>query len=186
MRASPRGARRGQALRGDRRRPRSARVVRRRRPALPGVDPPLPRRGVGERARCPRGDLVGDVGEHQHHARDARSAPGELDLRSPGAPRLGPRPGRDHLRPRRRDDEPRRRLALHRARPDARARRHDRAAAFHAARGGVGSGGLGRNAAFLLGVRVVPPDLPPQRRRFPARWSSCSSTACSRVRCSTR
>ena len=97
-----------------------------------------------------------------HSALDVRARP--VGLRAARLPRLGPRPGRDRLGARRRDDESRRHVALHRARPFARTRRPHRAPAVDPARRRVGECGLGRDAAVLRGVRVVPAHLPAGRR----------------------
>ena len=114
------------------------------------------------------------------------SAPRPIGVRAARLPRLGARPRRDRVRARRRHDEPRRHLAVHRARPLARTGRHDRAAAVDAARRRVGQRGLGRDAALLRRVRVVPAHVPPRASTVRRRSSSCCSTGCSRVRCSTR
>ena len=54
------------------------------------------------------------------------------------------------------------------------------------ARRRVGQRGLGRDAAVLRRVRVVPAHLPPRRRRLQGARVPACSTGCSRVRCSTR
>ena len=163
-RGNGRGRGRGCGRGRDRRR--VARRVLRRRSAVPRLGRLFPRGDVGERARRPRGDVVGDVGEHQRDPQFARRAARPIDVRAARLPRLGTRPGRDRLGPRRRDDEPRRHLAFHRARPLARARRPDRAPPVDPPGRRVGERGLGRDAALLRRVRVVPPHVPPRRRRL--------------------
>ena len=66
---------------------------------VPGLDRALARRGVGERPRRPRGDLVGDVGEHQHDApRARRRRPGASASRRHALLRVGEGPHRDRRR----------------------------------------------------------------------------------------
>ena len=155
---------------------------------VPGLDRVLARSRVGERPWRARGDLVGDVGGAQHDARASCRA------RARSCSRLGAATTSSAgckgppavSRPRRLDDEPRRRLALPRARPQPRTGRHDGAAAVGALRRRVGADGLDDDAALLLRVRGLPAHLPARGRRVVARSSSCCSTGCSRARCSTR
>ena len=76
-----------------------------------------------------------------HSALDVRPRP--VGVRAARVPRLGARPGRDRLGTRRRHDEPRRHVALHRARSFARARRPHRAPAVDPARRRVGDARVG-------------------------------------------
>ena len=142
----------------------------------------------GENARGAReAHLGGDVGVPQHDLPRAAAPGGGGPRVRPGAVLLlRPRAGRDARRLRRRDDEPRRRLALPRARPQPRAGRHDRPAAGrprrHAVRGDDG---------WITTLRAARPTRPTCAPTSAASsrgwcWSSCCSTGCSRARCSTR
>ena len=139
----------------------------RARPHVLRLDHVLGGRGVGERARRARGDLVGDVGDAQHDAPRARRAGPVPAPAAPGTTSsAGCATARAACRPRRRDDEPRRRLAvllvLGRSleRVDMTARLLSRPL-----RRRLGPHRVDDDAALLLGLRGVPAHVPARGRR---------------------
>ena len=98
--------------------------------AEPELDRRGARRGPGERPPGAGDRLLGDVGVPQHHLDGDRAGPAPGDHVPPLLP-LGARARRARGRDRRRDDEPRRRLALPGAGPQPGAGRHDRPAGRH-------------------------------------------------------
>ena len=164
------------AARGDGRRPADARSASsptptrghraaRARPDVLGLDRVLARRGVGERPRRTRGDVVGDVGELNttHRELDAsargRSAPPRHDffgwVRDRAATLRGPR------RPTMSHDDGWRFLVLGRS-----LERVDMTARLLSARSATRSAatGLDDDAAQLLRLRGVPAHLPARGR----------------------
>ncbi len=133
----------------------------------------LARVRVGERARCARRWCRRSCGRCSTRCTASSARRRAFERRRPAtSSSAGCAASGRVQRDRRHDHEPRRRLALLRARPQSRTGRHDDPAAVCPLRGRVRAHRLDDHAAQLLGLRGVPAHVParPSTRRRPVEF----------------